>query len=545
MDAKKSKEKLKVEEEDAEVHHDPPEPEDSEDSGGEDDDPDTGAGATNSGNMPPKEDITYLNRSYGQRLRFLNDAMAVVNAAIKKDDVVLIDLKSNLQVMQQKWDNLTRVHEKRMAIWFGKEETLPESLTEQDKYDRSQVDFLYVKENAEEKIEELKKKKAQAAGATTSAKAKVKIQEIPIPTFNGKPEEWDKFWVIFKSMVHENDELPTVTKYSYLRQKLVNDAEKATRHYRYDFENYDELVEYLQNRFANGKEKYRRLLNQLFDIQRVDSAKGKALQVLYDELKAIWSGMETLNAGDGNCQIVLDTMEQCLPFEIQQRWYDKCEELYDDDEQLKSNPKKMVETFFQFLARKAKSARLVSHNSQREVKEPKREKRTRLRQGHQPPPRTLPRTPTSTVLQVGVEEEDLHVIGAGRGRGGFRGGKGGFRGKAGPGRGGSSGVQYGGAAKGPKKTPGFHQGKPTPVAKPCYPCIFCGNDHNTHDCRMATKIPVGRRYDLCKRRGLCFLCLHSGHSRKDCKTARACHVNGCQSVFHHPFLHRDGPKPSQ
>ena len=69
-------------------------------------------------------------------------------------------------------------------------------------------------------------------------------------------------------------------------------------------------------------------------------------------------------------------------------------------------------------------------------------------------------------------------------------------------------------------------------------CVCCSGSHRLHKCLDFTKLAVGDRYALCKRHGVCFNCLNTGHRVKGCKFKSFCDVTNCR-YKHSRLLHRD------
>ena len=45
----------------------------------------------------------------------------------------------------------------------------------------------------------------------------VKLPHLQLPEFKGDPKEWNNFWDMFVSVVHDNEELSQIQKLTYLR----------------------------------------------------------------------------------------------------------------------------------------------------------------------------------------------------------------------------------------------------------------------------------------------------------------------------------------
>ncbi|XP_055584992.1 uncharacterized protein LOC129737855 [Uranotaenia lowii] len=54
--------------------------------------------------------------------------------------------------------------------------------------------------------------------------SRVKLPEIRLPSFSGKLREWISFRDSFQSLIHNNDQLAPIEKFSYLRSSLSGEA---------------------------------------------------------------------------------------------------------------------------------------------------------------------------------------------------------------------------------------------------------------------------------------------------------------------------------
>ena len=74
-------------------------------------------------------------------------------------------------------------------------------------------------------------------------------------------------------------------------------------------------------------------------------------------------------------------------------------------------------------------------------------------------------------------------------------------------------------------------------------CIVntCKQDHPLWVCDTFKKLPVNKRKELISKSSRCYRCLAAGHHSKDCRKARKCGVDGCQSDKHSSYLHESIP----
>ena len=74
-------------------------------------------------------------------------------------------------------------------------------------------------------------------------------------------------------------------------------------------------------------------------------------------------------------------------------------------------------------------------------------------------------------------------------------------------------------------------------------CYVCEDNHRVSDCPTYRDSSITERVDLVKKHRLCFSCLIKGHLTRECRSKKACGIDGCTKT-HHQSLHVDGPPMS-
>ena len=76
----------------------------------------------------------------------------------------------------------------------------------------------------------------------------VKLPRIALPKFNGDVFKFQNFWDQFEAAVHDNDDLPNVQKFTYLRSVLTGIALQKIEGFEVTRANYQTAVECLKHR---------------------------------------------------------------------------------------------------------------------------------------------------------------------------------------------------------------------------------------------------------------------------------------------------------
>ncbi len=73
-------------------------------------------------------------------------------------------------------------------------------------------------------------------------------------------------------------------------------------------------------------------------------------------------------------------------------------------------------------------------------------------------------------------------------------------------------------------------------------CYHCQQDHRLDACDSFKGLPLGDKLSFIAQHRLCFACLRSHHSVRNCRVAKQCNIGGCKRR-HHRLLHEDQPPP--
>ncbi|CAH2088456.1 unnamed protein product [Euphydryas editha] len=94
------------------------------------------------------------------------------------------------------------------------------------------------------------------SGRTTSESSPmpvVKLPRIQLPIFSGNYEEWQTFYDMFLSLIHNNISLSAVQKLLYLKSTLTGEPATLLRNLSIEEANYEEAWEKLKRRYNNKR----------------------------------------------------------------------------------------------------------------------------------------------------------------------------------------------------------------------------------------------------------------------------------------------------
>ncbi|XP_055604504.1 uncharacterized protein LOC129752758 [Uranotaenia lowii] len=123
---------------------------------------------------------------------------------------------------------------------------------------------------------------SQSVSGNTS---RVKLPEIRLPSFSGTIREWVTFRDSFRSLIHDNEHLTKMDKFTYLRSSLQGDALKEINNIELSEANYDVAWKMLEVRYENKKLIVKAHLDALFALEPLKKENYDGLNFLISEFE--------------------------------------------------------------------------------------------------------------------------------------------------------------------------------------------------------------------------------------------------------------------
>jgi len=103
---------------------------------------------------------------------------------------------------------------------------------------------------------------------------KINLPKLQLPTFDGNICHWQEYWDTFQSSIHEQTNLPDVSKFSYLKNLLRGSALSAITGISMTNENYPLVIRLLMERFGRKEVITESLYSKLQNLHRTGSKFG-------------------------------------------------------------------------------------------------------------------------------------------------------------------------------------------------------------------------------------------------------------------------------
>ncbi|KAL0851644.1 hypothetical protein ABMA28_007416 [Loxostege sticticalis] len=127
-------------------------------------------------------------------------------------------------------------------------------------------DDLYLRvKHTRNKIMDVLRSDQSSSSSNSNSGCNIKLPPIELPSFDGKTQNWPKFYESFKSNIHNNNQLTDSQRVQYLVGKLTHDALKVTAGIVPTGETYNIIWESLVKKFQDKRALGTHYLNNILD----------------------------------------------------------------------------------------------------------------------------------------------------------------------------------------------------------------------------------------------------------------------------------------
>lgn len=112
--------------------------------------------------------------------------------------------------------------------------------------------------------------------------AEEQLPMIQLPVFSGRYMEWQSFYDMFVSLIHDNNVLSPVQKLRYLKSSLSGEPEALLKNYSTTVANYKEAWGQLTKRYNNKRYICNAVMKTLFGQKNIHHESSAVLRQLLD-----------------------------------------------------------------------------------------------------------------------------------------------------------------------------------------------------------------------------------------------------------------------
>ncbi|XP_058817129.1 uncharacterized protein LOC131680431 [Topomyia yanbarensis] len=135
--------------------------------------------------------------------------------------------------------------------------------------------------------------------------SRVKLPDIRLPTFSGKIKEWVTFRDTFRSLIHENHQLTTMDRFTYLKSSLAGEALQEISAVEMSSVNYDVAWCMLEKRYENTKLIVKAHLDSLFSVEAMKRENYETLNKLIGDFEKNLLMLDKMGENTSNWSTIL------------------------------------------------------------------------------------------------------------------------------------------------------------------------------------------------------------------------------------------------
>ena len=112
----------------------------------------------------------------------------------------------------------------------------------------------------------------------------MKLPKLELPSFYGDVLKFSSYWDQFRCAVHENKELSSVQKFTYLRSTLKGTALKTIDGFEVTAANYNHAIQAILHRYGRKRITVSSLVKSIIKIELQEKLNAASLRDLHDTL---------------------------------------------------------------------------------------------------------------------------------------------------------------------------------------------------------------------------------------------------------------------
>lgn len=122
----------------------------------------------------------------------------------------------------------------------------------------------------------------------------IKLSKIHIPSFSGDFTEWQTFYDLFVSSIHNNENLTPAQKFQYLQGLLTGPAASIMKHLSITEQNYFEVFKKLCKKYDRKRHTINAFLQTFNNQHSIQTATASTIQKLMDTSDEVLRGLKAM-----------------------------------------------------------------------------------------------------------------------------------------------------------------------------------------------------------------------------------------------------------
>lgn len=211
----------------------------------------------------------------------------------------------------------------------------------------------------------------QSTPSVSDKKRTIKLPDAPLPTFDGKYEDWLSFKNAFRNLIDAQSDLSDVDKLYYLKSALKGEAANKIKIFSIDGINYSKAWEVLERAYEVKRILVSRHLSAILNLPSLDKETTDGLSKLADDTQQHLASLNALGVSVGQ-EMVVHIIESKLPRGTLEKW----------EASLSRDEFPSLDTLYEFLYKTAVCASKRERSKIAESESNKSEPCTKKRRGH-------------------------------------------------------------------------------------------------------------------------------------------------------------------
>ncbi|XP_060804991.1 uncharacterized protein LOC106132978 [Amyelois transitella] len=212
-----------------------------------------------------------------------------------KERISVSYIESKMENLEKLFSNFDNIHFQIVSN-VNKEKREQLEYFNKDMYGRFEETYTDYKTRMKD---DLRKFNTSGPGKSCSEKMEVKCEaklpQIQLPKFSGSYEEWQAFYDMFQSLIHQNSNLSAVQKLHYLKSSLSGEPENLLKNLSTTDINYEEAWKQLTRRYNNKRFNCNEILKRLFSQRNLSIESASSIKQLLDTTSACLKSLQNMS----------------------------------------------------------------------------------------------------------------------------------------------------------------------------------------------------------------------------------------------------------
>ncbi|XP_070530075.1 uncharacterized protein [Cardiocondyla obscurior] len=162
--------------------------------------------------------------------------------------------------------------------------------------------------------------RSESVNSTTTIRMRrIKLPEAPLPTFDGRYENWLSFKNAFHNVIGSQTDLSEIDKLHYLKAALIGDAANKVKVFSVDGINYTKAWDLLERAYEVKRLLVSRHLSMIINAPVLEKETSNGLTKLADEIQQHLASLNSLGITVGS-EMIIHLIESKLPRQTTEKW---------------------------------------------------------------------------------------------------------------------------------------------------------------------------------------------------------------------------------